>query len=108
MASQHAQLDIIEPMALHYLRDSVPLRAGQPGERLGLTSGSITPLVDRLEKESIGFRSARASTAADAGLAEVIGERDRDSMGQALWRRWDMACTSPRNVNCHIATMSQS
>jgi DNA-binding MarR family transcriptional regulator len=53
MASREAGLGITELMALGYLRDRGSLRAGQLGERLGLTSASITALIDRLER--IGY-----------------------------------------------------
>jgi DNA-binding MarR family transcriptional regulator len=53
LASQHAALGVTDLMALGYLRDRGSLRAGQLGERLGLTSASITALIDRLER--IGY-----------------------------------------------------
>jgi DNA-binding MarR family transcriptional regulator len=53
LASQKVKLGTTELVALGYLRDRGPLRAGQLGERLGLTTGSITALIDRLER--IGY-----------------------------------------------------
>jgi DNA-binding MarR family transcriptional regulator len=56
IASQQAKLRTTELMALGYLRDRGPLRAGQLGERLGLTTGSITALIDRLERVGYAHR----------------------------------------------------
>jgi DNA-binding MarR family transcriptional regulator len=56
MASQQAGLGVTELMALGYLRDRGSLRAGQLGERLGLTSASITALIDRLERVGYAHR----------------------------------------------------
>jgi DNA-binding MarR family transcriptional regulator len=53
MASREAGLGTTELMALGYLRDLGPLRAGKLGERLGLTSAAVTALIDRLER--IGY-----------------------------------------------------
>jgi DNA-binding MarR family transcriptional regulator len=50
LASQEAGVGISELMALGYLRDRGALRAGQLGERLGLTTGAMTALLDRLER----------------------------------------------------------
>jgi DNA-binding MarR family transcriptional regulator len=50
ISSQQAKLGTTELMALGYLRDRGALRAGQLGERLGLTTGAVTPLIDRLER----------------------------------------------------------
>src|SRR4029077_9046664 len=45
-----------ELMALGYLRDGGPLRAGQLAERLGLSTAAITALVDRLERIDYAHR----------------------------------------------------
>src|ERR1700730_2756316 len=57
MASQQAGLGVTELMALGYLRDRGSLRAGQLGERLGLTSASVTALIDRLERIGYAHRA---------------------------------------------------
>jgi DNA-binding MarR family transcriptional regulator len=56
LAAPRARLGTTETMALGYLRDRGPLKAGQLGERLGLTTGSITALVDRLERVGYAHR----------------------------------------------------
>jgi DNA-binding MarR family transcriptional regulator len=56
IASQQAKLGTTELVALGYLRDRGPLRAGQLGERLGLTTGAITALIDRLERVGYAHR----------------------------------------------------
>jgi DNA-binding MarR family transcriptional regulator len=55
-ASRQRGAGATELLALGYLRDRGPLTAGNLGTRLGLTSASVTALLDRLDKAGYAQR----------------------------------------------------
>jgi len=57
-AADHFGLDIVESRAVSHLDQRGPLSQGELGRLMGLTSGGVTGLVDRLERRGIARRVA--------------------------------------------------
>jgi DNA-binding MarR family transcriptional regulator len=57
-AADHFGLDIVESRAVSHLDQRGPISQGQLGRLMGLTSGGVTGVVDRLERRGVARRVA--------------------------------------------------
>jgi DNA-binding MarR family transcriptional regulator len=86
-------LNTTDLMCLSFLSDSAPLTAGQLAEATGLTTGSVTIMIDRLEKAGYAQRDKDAADRRRVIVRPVTEriERDIAPLYAALGEAWARA-----------------
>lgn len=82
-AAAHSGLGITDMKALSILLREGPRTAGELGQRLGLTSGSVTSLIDRLEQQALVKRQRDPS---DRRKVVVQPNREKLAQGGDVYR----------------------
>jgi DNA-binding MarR family transcriptional regulator len=73
-------LTAVQAMVLNTLSDDDGVPAGRLGERIQLTSATLTGIIDRLE--NLGFAERRASTKDRRAVLVCLTEKGREVVGE--------------------------